>query len=56
MASNRCRRRAGKTRLRLTDGATIITPFGPSQWSSGYGMATDKFGVTLFVDGASTAE
>ena len=35
---------------RLVDGATVITPFGPSQWSSGYGMATDKFGVTWFVD------
>lgn len=35
---------------KLTDGATIITPFGPSQWSTGYGMATDKFGVTWFVD------
>lgn len=41
---------------RLTDGATIITPFGPSQWSSGYGMATDKFGVTWFVDVAPPTE
>ena len=34
----------------LVDGATVITPFGPSPWSSGYGMATDRFGVTWFVD------
>ena len=35
---------------RLAEGSTIITPYGPSQWSSGYGMATDRFGVTWFVD------
>lgn len=39
----------------LVDGATVVTPFGPSQWSSGYGMATDRFGVTWFVDVAPQA-
>ena len=39
----------------LTEGATVITPFGPSMWSSGYGMATDRFGVTWFVDVAPAA-
>ena len=41
---------AGAIWSKLTDGATIITPFAPSQWSSRYGMATDRFGVTWFVD------
>lgn len=36
---------------KLSDGARdVITAFGPSMWSSGYGMATDRFGVTWFVD------
>ena len=41
---------------RLSAGAReVLTPFGPSMWSSGYGMATDRFGVTWFVDVAPQA-
>ena len=41
---------------RLADGAReVVTPFGPSMWSTGYGMATDRFGVTWFVDVAPVA-
>ncbi|SER02653.1 VOC family protein [Microlunatus flavus] len=35
---------------RLSVEATVVTPFGPSMWSPAYGMATDRFGVTWFVD------
>ena len=32
------------------DAREVVTPFGPSMWSPAYGMATDRFGVTWFVD------
>lgn len=35
---------------RLTDGATIIEPLAASAWSAGFGMLTDRFGVTWSVD------
>ena len=30
----------------LADGATIIEPLAASEWSAGFGMLTDRFGVT----------
>jgi len=35
---------------RLTVGATIIEPLAPSAWSAGFGMLTDRFGVTWILD------
>ncbi len=35
---------------RLTDGATVRTPLGPSAWAPAYGMLTDRFGVTWVID------
>lgn len=34
----------------LADGGTIIEPFAASAWSPGFGMLTDRFGVTWVVD------
>lgn len=34
----------------LADGAHIIEPFAASAWSPGFGMLTDRFGVTWVVD------
>ena len=31
---------------RLADGATIVEPLAASAWSPGFGMLTDRFGVT----------
>jgi PhnB protein len=30
----------------LTDGATVVEPLAASDWSAGFGMLTDRFGVT----------
>lgn len=40
------------TRLwdRLADGATVVEPLAASAWSAGFGMLTDRFGVTWAVD------
>lgn len=35
---------------RLADGAEIVQEFGPAQWSPGFGMLRDAFGVTWIVD------
>ncbi|MGO4595208.1 VOC family protein [Leifsonia sp. 2TAF2] len=35
---------------RLTVGATIIEPLAASAWSAGFGMLTDRFGVTWILD------
>lgn len=35
---------------KLSDGATIIAPFGPAAWAPAYGMLTDKFGITWVID------
>ncbi|GIF13501.1 VOC family protein [Actinoplanes teichomyceticus] len=35
---------------KLADGAEIIEKFGPSQWAPGFGMLTDRFGVTWVLD------
>ncbi|WP_065572047.1 VOC family protein [Microbacterium oleivorans] len=34
----------------LADGATVIEPLAASPWSAGFGMLTDRFGVTWVVD------
>jgi PhnB protein len=38
---------------RLADGAEIIEKFGPSPWAPGFGMLTDRFGVTWILDVAA---
>jgi len=38
----------------LADGATVVEPFAASAWSAGFGMLTDRFGVTWVVDVEST--
>ena len=35
---------------RLLDGATIVEPLAASAWSAGFGMLTDRFGVTWVID------
>lgn len=35
---------------KLTDGAHVLQPLAPSQWSPLYGMLRDRFGVTWVVD------
>ncbi|WP_168914748.1 VOC family protein [Microcella flavibacter] len=34
----------------LSDGATIIEPLAASAWTPGFGMLTDRFGVTWVID------
>jgi len=34
---------------RLADGATVIEPLAASAWSPGFGMLTDRFGVTWVI-------
>jgi len=34
----------------LSVGATVIEPLAASAWSAGFGMLTDRFGVTWIVD------
>ena len=38
---------------KLADGADQIEKFGPSQWGPGFGMLTDRFGVTWILDVAT---
>ncbi|WP_433270912.1 VOC family protein [Actinosynnema sp. CS-041913] len=38
---------------RLADGATVIEAFGPAPWAPGFGMLTDRFGVTWILDVAA---
>jgi len=35
---------------RLADGAIVIEPLAASAWSAGFGMLTDRFGVTWVLD------
>lgn len=37
----------------LAEGATIVEPLAASEWSAGFGMLTDRFGVTWVLDVAS---
>lgn len=34
----------------LSEGGTVMQPFGPSAWSKAYGMLKDRFGVTWVLD------
>lgn len=34
-------------------GATLIEKYGPSPWAPGFGMLTDRFGVTWILDVAA---
>jgi len=34
----------------LAEGATVIEPLAASAWSAGFGMLTDRFGVTWILD------
>ncbi|WP_104106179.1 VOC family protein [Nocardioides sp. 616] len=34
---------------KLADGATVVEPLAASAWSAGFGMLTDRFGVTWSV-------
>lgn len=36
----------------LSEGGAVMMPFGPQPWSQGFGLATDRFGVTWVVDTA----
>lgn len=38
----------------LSDGAAIVEPLAASAWSPGFGMLTDRFGVTWILDVQST--
>ncbi|MGM1018865.1 MAG: VOC family protein [Actinomycetota bacterium] len=37
----------------LSDGATIVEPLAASAWSAGFGMLTDRFGVTWILSVAA---
>ncbi|MEW9806626.1 VOC family protein [Mesorhizobium marinum] len=37
----------------LAKGGAAGIPFGPQPWSKGFGMVTDRFGVTWVIDTAS---
>ncbi|MEU0474143.1 VOC family protein [Streptomyces olivaceus] len=39
---------------KLSDGASVVEPLAASAWSAGFGMLTDRFGVTWSLDVAST--
>jgi PhnB protein len=38
---------------KLADGADLIETYGPSPWAPGFGMLTDRFGVTWILDVAA---
>lgn len=38
---------------RLAAGATVVEPLASSPWSAGFGMLTDRFGVTWVLDVAT---
>jgi PhnB protein len=38
---------------KLAEGADVIEKYGPSQWAPGFGMLTDRFGVTWILDVAA---
>lgn len=40
---------------RLADGAQVVEPLAASPWSAGFGMLTDRFGVTWVLDVAGPA-
>jgi PhnB protein len=36
----------------LSEGGEVTGPFGPTFWSKGFGMCTDRFGIPWMVDSA----
>jgi PhnB protein len=38
---------------KLSAAGTVIEAFGPAQWAPGFGMLTDRFGVTWILDVAA---
>lgn len=40
----------------LSEGAVVIEPLAASEWSPGFGMLTDRFGVTWVLDVQATTE
>ena len=40
----------------LSDGGSIIMPFGPTFWASGFGMCVDRFGIGWMVNCSLPAE
>ena len=40
----------------LSEGAVVIEPLAASEWSPGFGMLADRFGVTWVLDVQATAE
>ncbi|WP_418059220.1 VOC family protein [Pimelobacter simplex] len=40
----------------LSDGAEVIEPLAASAWSAGFGMLTDRYGVTWVLDVQAPAE
>src|SRR4051794_24421751 len=39
---------------KLAADGSVVEAFGPSQWSPGFGMVTDRFGVTWVLDVAAS--
>jgi PhnB protein len=39
----------------LSAGASVVEPLAASAWSAGFGMLTDRFGVTWILDVAATS-
>ncbi|MHA6732103.1 VOC family protein [Devosia sp. A369] len=37
----------------LSAGGTVAIPFGPQAWSQGFGLTTDRYGVTWVIDSPS---
>jgi len=34
----------------LTEGGSVMMPFGPTFWSKGFGMGTDRFGIPWMIN------
>lgn len=39
----------------LSEGGTVVMPFGPTFWSPGFGMAQDRFGTHWIIGAAAEA-
>ena len=35
----------------LAEGGTPVMPFGPTQWATGFGLLTDRFGTSWMISG-----
>jgi PhnB protein len=46
---------AGRIFGELAKGGLPMMPFGPQPWSKGFGLVTDRFGVTWAIDTAGEA-